>query len=74
MLAQPVVSGSGQLRTLEGEAKVCTLRLGISREAIAPSCIQGIALHNVALRLHITWPSTSACNTQIAAATLLPRA
>ena len=53
MSAGVVVSGSGRLRTLEGEAEVCTLRLGISREAIAPSCIQRIALHNVALRLYI---------------------
>ncbi len=54
MSAGSVVSCNGQLRTLEGEAKVCTLRLSISREAIAPSCIQRIALHNVALCLHIT--------------------
>ena len=54
MSAESLVSCNGQLRTLEGEAKVCTLRLGISREAIALSCIQRIALHNVALSLHIT--------------------
>ena len=40
-----------QLRTVEGESQVCTLRLGISREAIAPGGIQRIALHNVALGL-----------------------